>query len=64
MTASRGSQDSPPSAAEMASLYPFLYAGEQGSLDAVLAEVRQSTAAKAAEIVELRSAIARRDAAG
>jgi D-sedoheptulose 7-phosphate isomerase len=62
MTASRGSQDSPPSAAEMAALYPFLYAGEQGDLDAVLAEVRQSTAAKAAEIVELRSAIAGRDA--
>lgn len=62
MTASRGSQGSPPSTAEMAALYPFLYAGEQGGLDAVLAEVRQSTAAKAAEIVELRSAIAGRDA--
>ena len=59
---SRGSQPSPASAAEMAALYPFLYAGEQGGLDAVLDEVRQSTAAKAAEIIELRSAIAGRDA--
>jgi D-sedoheptulose 7-phosphate isomerase len=46
----------------MAALYPFLYAGEQSGLDAVLAEVRQSTAAKAAEIIELRTAIAGRDA--
>ncbi|MGP7995796.1 MAG: SIS domain-containing protein [Streptosporangiaceae bacterium] len=53
------SQDS---AAEMASLYPFLYAGEQAGLDAVLAEVRQSTVAKAAEITELRATIAGRDA--
>jgi len=45
----------------MAALYPFLYAGEQGGLDAVLKEVRESTAAKAAEIVELRSVIAGRD---
>ena len=45
----------------MAALYPFLYAGEQGSLDTVLQEVRESTAAKAAEIVELRSVIAGRD---
>ncbi len=59
MTTSHDSQDS---AAEMAALYPFLYAGEQGGLDAVLAGVRQSTAAKAAEIAELRSAIAGRDA--
>jgi D-sedoheptulose 7-phosphate isomerase len=59
----RGSQDraSQDSAAEMAALYPFLYAGEQGSLDAVLQEVRESTAAKAAEIIELRSVIARQD---
>ncbi len=61
MTASRGSQDSAASAAEMAALYPFLYAGEQGGLDAVLKEVRESTAAKAGEIIELRSVIAGRD---
>jgi D-sedoheptulose 7-phosphate isomerase len=61
VTASRGSQDSAASAAEMASLYPFLYAGEQGGLDAVLKEVRESTAAKAGEIIELRSVIAGRD---
>jgi D-sedoheptulose 7-phosphate isomerase len=51
------------SAAEMESLYPFLYAGKQAGLDAVLAEVRASTVAKAAEITELRAEIARRDAA-
>ena len=49
-------------AAEMESLYPFLYAGKQAGLDAVLAEVRASTVAKAAEITELRAEIARRDA--
>ncbi len=63
MTTSRGSQarGSQDSAAEMAALYPFLYAGEQGSLDAVLKDVRESTVAKAAEIIELRSVIAGRD---
>jgi len=63
VTASRGSQDSASqdSAADLASLYPFLYAGEQSGLDAVLKEVRESTAAKAAEIIELRSVIAGRD---
>lgn len=35
-------------------LYPFLYA-EENNLDAVLAEVRRSTAEKAAEIVALRT---------
>jgi D-sedoheptulose 7-phosphate isomerase len=34
-------------------LYPFLYA-QEGSVDAVLAEVRKSTSAKAREIVALR----------
>jgi D-sedoheptulose 7-phosphate isomerase len=58
--ASQGSA-SQDSSAEMAALYPFLYAGEQGSLDAVLQEVRESTAAKAAEIIELRSVIAGQD---
>jgi D-sedoheptulose 7-phosphate isomerase len=68
VTTSRGSQarggparDGQDSAAGLASLYPFLYAGEQGSLDTVLTEVRESTAAKAAEIIELRSVIAGRD---
>ena len=45
----------------MESLYPFLYAG-QADLDAVLAEVRQSTVAKAHEIIELRRAVAAQDA--
>jgi D-sedoheptulose 7-phosphate isomerase len=64
MTTSHGSQarGSRDSAADLASLYPFLYAGEQAGLDAVLAGVRQSTAAKAAEIIKLRTAIAGRDA--
>ncbi|HSV67687.1 MAG TPA: SIS domain-containing protein [Mycobacteriales bacterium] len=34
-------------------MYPFLY-GREGNIDAVLAEVRQSTERKAAEIVALR----------
>lgn len=41
------------------SLYPFLYARE-GNLDAVLEEVRRSTAEKAAEIVALRDAVLER----
>jgi D-sedoheptulose 7-phosphate isomerase len=48
--------------AAMESLYPFLYA-QTSDLPAVLAEVRASTVAKAAEIVELRQVIARRDGA-
>jgi D-sedoheptulose 7-phosphate isomerase len=48
-------------AAAMESLYPFLYAGKT-DLDAVLAEVRQSTVAKAHEITELRRVVAARDA--
>jgi D-sedoheptulose 7-phosphate isomerase len=42
------------------SLYPFLYSS-QSDLEAVLAEVRGSTAAKATEIVALREEVARRD---
>jgi D-sedoheptulose 7-phosphate isomerase len=42
------------------SLYPFLYADQAGSQDAVLAEVRRSTAEKAGEIVALRQAVAER----
>jgi D-sedoheptulose 7-phosphate isomerase len=44
------------------SLYPFLYAGTS-DLPAVLADVRQSTVAKAAEITELRRVMAERDGA-
>jgi D-sedoheptulose 7-phosphate isomerase len=43
------------------SLYPFLYAG-QADLDAVLEEVRRSTAEKAAEAVALRATVAEREA--
>ena len=43
------------------SLYPFLYAG-QVDLDAVMEQVRQSTAAKAAEAVTLREVVAEREA--
>jgi D-sedoheptulose 7-phosphate isomerase len=39
------------------SLYPFLYTAEQPSDEAVLAEVRRSTAEKAAEIVALRQQV-------
>jgi D-sedoheptulose 7-phosphate isomerase len=53
---------SPANAAAMESLYPFLYAGK-ADLDAVLAEVRQSTVAKAHEIIELRRVVAAQDAA-
>ncbi|MGH3440090.1 MAG: D-sedoheptulose-7-phosphate isomerase [Sciscionella sp.] len=46
----------------MESLYPFLYA-ESVDVDAVLAQVRQSTADKAAEIVALRREVHQRDGA-
>src|SRR5205823_2717113 len=42
------------------SLYPFLYEGE-ADLEAVLAEVRRSSAAKAMEIVSLRQEVLERD---
>ena len=51
-------------AAAMESLYPFLYAGDAPDLDAVLAEVRASTVAKAREITELRRVICAQDANG
>jgi D-sedoheptulose 7-phosphate isomerase len=47
-------------AADMESLYPFLYAGTT-DLDAVLEQVRASTVAKTKEIIELRNTIAARD---
>lgn len=43
----------------MESLYPFLY-DEQGSLEAVLEEVRRSTVEKAGEVVALRDAVIER----
>jgi len=46
----------------MESLYPFLYS-DTTDLSAVLDQVRASTVAKAAEIVELRRAVAARDGA-
>ena len=46
---------------DVESLYPFLYAG-QADLDAVLEQVRQSTAEKAAEAVALREVVAEREA--
>jgi D-sedoheptulose 7-phosphate isomerase len=46
----------------MESLYPFLYAGAS-DLPAVLEQVRGSTVAKSAEIIELRRVIAERDGA-
>ena len=59
MTKRSSGQDS---AAAMESLYPFLYAGDAPDLDAVLAEVRASTVAKAREITELRRVICAQDA--
>ncbi len=49
-------------AGSMESLYPFLYAGRTDEA-AVLEQVRQSTAAKAREILELRQAVLDRDGA-
>jgi D-sedoheptulose 7-phosphate isomerase len=46
---------------DVESLYPFLYAG-QADLDAVMEQVRQSTAEKAAEAVALRELVAEREA--
>jgi D-sedoheptulose 7-phosphate isomerase len=50
------SADQTPGAGGVESLYPFLYSG-QADLEAVLAEVRRSTAEKAAEIVALRRTV-------
>src|SRR5690348_15605194 len=47
---------------DLEALYPFLYA-DTGDLTAVLHQVRASTVAKAAEIGELRRAVAERDGA-
>jgi len=45
-----------PAAGSIESLYPFLYAGKT-DVSAVLEQVRESTVAKAAEILELRRAV-------
>lgn len=47
-------------AAEMEALYPFLYS-QTSDLDAVMAQVRASTAAKAREIIELRRTVCAHD---
>jgi D-sedoheptulose 7-phosphate isomerase len=57
----RGGGSGPPDAGSVESLYPFLYAG-QTDVSAVLEQVRQSTVAKADEILELRRTV--RDADG
>ncbi len=49
-----------PAAGSVESLYPFLYSGST-DLSAVLDQVRQSTVAKAAEIVALRRTVAGQD---
>jgi D-sedoheptulose 7-phosphate isomerase len=51
-----------PAAGSIESLYPFLYAGKT-DVSAVLAQVRESTVAKAAEILELRRAVLAADGA-
>jgi D-sedoheptulose 7-phosphate isomerase len=55
-------QDSETGQGTVESLYPFLYASTS-DLPAVLEEVRRSTVAKAAEIMELRQVICARDGA-
>ena len=57
MSSSGGSGGQPPApGGSIESLYPFLYAG-QTDVSAVLEQVRQSTVAKAAEILDLRRTI-------
>jgi D-sedoheptulose 7-phosphate isomerase len=51
----------PPPAGSVESLYPFLYSGKT-DVSAVLEQVRESTVAKAAEILELRRAVRDADA--
>jgi D-sedoheptulose 7-phosphate isomerase len=53
---------SQPAAGSVESLYPFLYAGKT-DVSAVLEQVRESTVAKAAEILELRRAVLEADGA-
>jgi D-sedoheptulose 7-phosphate isomerase len=51
-----------PEAGSIESLYPFLYSGST-DMPAVLEQVRQSTVAKAAEILQLRQTVLDRDGA-
>jgi D-sedoheptulose 7-phosphate isomerase len=51
-----------PEAGSIESLYPFLYSGRT-DLPAVLEQVRQSTVAKAAEVLQLRQSVLDRDGA-
>jgi D-sedoheptulose 7-phosphate isomerase len=60
MTPQAPSRDSQPDSGTVESLYPFLYAG-QTDVSAVLEQARQSTVAKAHEILELRREVLRRD---
>jgi D-sedoheptulose 7-phosphate isomerase len=55
-------QENQAGAEAMESLYPFLYS-DKSDLPAVLEQVRNSTVAKAGEILELRRVIAERDGA-
>src|SRR5579862_9509765 len=55
-------QENQAGAEAMESLYPFLYS-DTSDLPAVLEQVRNSTVAKAAEILELRRTVAERDGA-
>jgi len=55
-------QENQAGAEAMESLYPFLYS-DTSDLPAVLEQVRNSTVAKAGEILELRRVIAERDGA-
>jgi D-sedoheptulose 7-phosphate isomerase len=61
MTRQVTSQDEHGDAGSVESLYPFLYAGKT-DVSAVLEQARQSTVAKAHEILELRRQVAGRDA--
>jgi len=60
-TAANGQSGEPP-AGSIESLYPFLYSGKT-DVSAVLEQVRQSTAAKAAEILQLRRTVLAADGA-
>ncbi len=58
----KGGPAAPGAAGSMESLYPFLYAGTT-DVSAVLEQVRQSTVAKAGEVLELRRAVKDADGA-
>ena len=60
MSGRNGNGRPEPAGGGVESLYPFLYSGTS-DLDAVLEEVRRSTADKAREIVELRNLVLERD---